>query len=250
MRSAARRSPPSSSPTPIATTRRAPRALAGAHRRADRRLRAAPALAPPRRGEATRLDASARPRPPAGPGTGRGETPSPGAAARCGALATPGHTANHLAFALEEESALFSGDHVMAWSTSIVAPPDGAMSDYMASLHEARGARATRVFWPGHGGPVADPQRWVRGLLTHRRQREAAILERLAAGDGTSPTSCRSSTPASRRPCGARLRSPSTRIWRISSAAAWPASRRHAPRSIARYRSGVERLTSPRSAVS
>ncbi len=98
------------------------------------------------------------------------------------ALATPGHTANHLAFALEEEAALFSGDHVMAWSTSIVAPPDGAMSDYMASLQKLVG-REDRVFWPGHGGPVADPQRWVRGLLTHRRQREAAILQRLEVGD-------------------------------------------------------------------
>ncbi len=99
------------------------------------------------------------------------------------AVATPGHTANHLAFALEEEQALFSGDHVMGWSTSIVAPPDGAMADYMASL-QVLAARDDRVYWPGHGGPVADPQRRVRGLLTHRRQRETAILERLAAGDG------------------------------------------------------------------
>lgn len=102
------------------------------------------------------------------------------------AVATPGHTANHLAFALEEEKALFSGDHVMAWSTTVVIPPDGAMSDYMASLARLV-PREDRVFWPGHGGPVADPQRWVRGLLAHRRQREAAILERLAAGEGRIP---------------------------------------------------------------
>ncbi|MDJ1157726.1 MBL fold metallo-hydrolase [Chelatococcus sp. SYSU_G07232] len=100
------------------------------------------------------------------------------------AVATPGHTANHLAFALPEENALFSGDHVMAWSTSIVAPPDGSMADYMASLDRLRG-RGEAVYWPGHGGPVREPQRFVRALLGHRRQREAAILARLAAGDET-----------------------------------------------------------------
>ncbi|MCZ8102894.1 MAG: MBL fold metallo-hydrolase [Burkholderiales bacterium] len=100
------------------------------------------------------------------------------------AVATPGHTANHLAFALPQERALFSGDHVMAWSTSIVAPPDGAMGDYMASL--ARLAdRDDAVLWPGHGGPVTQPPRFVRHLLTHRRQRETSIVERLRAGDGT-----------------------------------------------------------------
>jgi glyoxylase-like metal-dependent hydrolase (beta-lactamase superfamily II) len=98
------------------------------------------------------------------------------------ALATPGHAANHLAFALREEQALFSGDHVMAWSTSIVAPPDGSMSDYMASLDKLR-ARAETIFWPGHGGPVREPQRWMRALAHHRRQREASILTRIEAGD-------------------------------------------------------------------
>ncbi len=98
------------------------------------------------------------------------------------AVATPGHTANHLAFALPQENALFSGDHVMAWSTTIVAPPDGAMGDYMASLARL-GERTEAVFWPGHGGPVAQPSRFVRHLLAHRRQRETAILERIAAGD-------------------------------------------------------------------
>jgi glyoxylase-like metal-dependent hydrolase (beta-lactamase superfamily II) len=100
------------------------------------------------------------------------------------ALATPGHTANHLAFALDEEKALFSGDHVMAWSTSIVAPPDGAMAAYMASLSRLL-ERDDALYWPGHGGPVRNPPRFVRALLQHRRQREASILDRLAAGDRT-----------------------------------------------------------------
>ena len=105
---------------------------------------------------------------------------------RLTALSTPGHTMNHLCFALAEENALFSGDHVMAWSTSIVAPPDGSMAAYMASLDKLRG-RDEAVYWPGHGGPVNDPQRFVRGLATHRRQRETAILARLAAGDRRIP---------------------------------------------------------------
>jgi glyoxylase-like metal-dependent hydrolase (beta-lactamase superfamily II) len=100
------------------------------------------------------------------------------------AAATPGHTANHLAFRLEEERALFSGDHVMAWSTSVVAPPDGSMADYMASLDKLRAGEEI-VYWPGHGGPVREPQRYVRALLGHRRQREASILARLADGPMT-----------------------------------------------------------------
>ncbi|MEA2758872.1 MAG: hypothetical protein QOH65_1485 [Methylobacteriaceae bacterium] len=102
------------------------------------------------------------------------------------ALATPGHASNHLAFALREENALFSGDHVMGWSTSIVAPPDGSMSDYMASLEKLR-ARADTIYWPGHGGPVREPQRYVRALIHHRHQREAAILTRIRAGDRLIP---------------------------------------------------------------
>jgi glyoxylase-like metal-dependent hydrolase (beta-lactamase superfamily II) len=98
------------------------------------------------------------------------------------AVATPGHASNHLAFTLREENALFSGDHVMAWSTSIVAPPDGSMSDYMASLEKLRG-RPEAIYWPGHGGPVREPQRYVRALIHHRYQREAAILTRIKAGD-------------------------------------------------------------------
>lgn len=98
------------------------------------------------------------------------------------AVATPGHTMNHLAFALADEQALFSGDHVMAWSTTIVAPPSGSMRAYMESLAKLR-AREDAIYWPGHGGPVRDPARFVRALQHHRRQREHSILARLAAGD-------------------------------------------------------------------
>ncbi|MGX1740323.1 MBL fold metallo-hydrolase [Bosea sp. NPDC055353] len=100
------------------------------------------------------------------------------------AVETPGHTANHLAFTLAEERTLFSGDHVMAWSTTVVAPPDGSMAAYMASIDKLRGLEHAR-YWPGHGGPVTEPQRFLRGLVQHRRQREAAILNRLGAGDDT-----------------------------------------------------------------
>lgn len=99
---------------------------------------------------------------------------------------TPGHTANHMAFALREEETLFSGDHVMAWSTSIVAPPDGAMGDYMASLDKLRGREET-LFWPGHGGPVREPAKFMRALSHHRKLREAAIMKRLASGDRQIP---------------------------------------------------------------
>ena len=100
------------------------------------------------------------------------------------AIETPGHAANHLVFACAEENALFSGDHVMAWSTSVVAPPDGSMTDYMASLEKLRG-RSEAVYWPGHGGAVTDPQRYLRALIGHRRQREAAILDRIDGGVST-----------------------------------------------------------------
>ncbi|PHP67154.1 MBL fold metallo-hydrolase [Zhengella mangrovi] len=103
------------------------------------------------------------------------------------AVHTPGHTANHVAFALEGTGILFSADHVMAWATTIVAPPDGAMADFMASL-DVLMQRDDRVFLPGHGGRVSKPAQFLRGLRTHRRMRERAILERLRAGDRTIPT--------------------------------------------------------------
>ena len=102
------------------------------------------------------------------------------------AVATPGHCGDHLCLALLEERALFSGDHVMAWSTSVVAPPDGSMGTYIASLEKVR-ERGETIYWPGHGGPVLDPQRYVRALALHRRQREASILAALEAGAETIP---------------------------------------------------------------
>lgn len=100
---------------------------------------------------------------------------------------TPGHTANHAVFALEGTGILFSADHIMAWSTSIVAPPDGSMSDYMASL-DVMLELDSRVYLPGHGGAVTKPKAFVRGLKGHRKMRERAILERVRAGDRTIAT--------------------------------------------------------------
>ncbi len=99
-----------------------------------------------------------------------------------GVVETPGHTSNHLAFSLEKTGALFCGDHVMGWSTTIVAPPDGDMADYMASLEKLR-QREDALYYPGHGDVITQPNRLVRGILTHRRQRETSILARLQAGD-------------------------------------------------------------------
>jgi glyoxylase-like metal-dependent hydrolase (beta-lactamase superfamily II) len=103
------------------------------------------------------------------------------------AVATPGHTANHMAFALAGTNVLFSGDHVMAWSTPVVAPPDGAMSDYMASL-EKLARRSETLYFPGHGGAVCDARAFVQHYIRHRRAREAAILARLAQGEADIPT--------------------------------------------------------------
>src|SRR5438270_6257582 len=97
------------------------------------------------------------------------------------AVATPGHTANHMAYAFKEADLLFAGDHVMAWSTTIVAPPDGAMSDYMASL-EKLGRRPETTYFPGHGGAVRDAPRFVQHCIRHRQGRETSILHRLEKG--------------------------------------------------------------------
>lgn len=102
------------------------------------------------------------------------------------AIATPGHTSNHLAFALPETKALFSGDHVMGWSTSVVSPPDGNMSAYMSSL-EKLASRDDRIYYPAHGEAIERPQRLVRGLLGHRKQREGQILRLLDKGVGAVP---------------------------------------------------------------
>lgn len=101
---------------------------------------------------------------------------------RIEAIATPGHTANHLAFALEGHDLIFSGDHVMGWSTTIVAPPDGAMGDYMASLDKLM-ARPEKRLLAGHGPPVEDAHARIAELRAHRLMREAAILDRLRAGE-------------------------------------------------------------------
>ena len=90
------------------------------------------------------------------------------------AVATPGHTSNHLCFAYE--GALFTGDHVMGWSTTVVVPPDGDMAAYMASLEKLR-RRDDRIYYPAHGAPVTNPQQYVRGLIGHRLQREKQILK-------------------------------------------------------------------------
>ncbi|WFU48372.1 MBL fold metallo-hydrolase [Sinorhizobium terangae] len=102
------------------------------------------------------------------------------------AVMTPGHTANHAAFALDGTGILFSADHVMAWATSIVAPPDGAMADYMASLEKLM-QRDDRLYLPGHGGPVTDPGAFLRALRAHRKMRERSVLERIRAGDRKIP---------------------------------------------------------------
>ena len=102
------------------------------------------------------------------------------------AVATPGHTANHMAFALRETGLLFSGDHVMAWNTSIIAPPDGAMADYMASLDKLL-RRDEQVYLPGHGGPVREAPGFVRQYIAHRHAREAAILATLRGGEADIP---------------------------------------------------------------
>jgi glyoxylase-like metal-dependent hydrolase (beta-lactamase superfamily II) len=102
------------------------------------------------------------------------------------AVATPGHTSNHLCFALEESGALFTGDHVMGWSTSVVIPPDGDMGHYMASLEKLL-AREDRVYHSAHGAAIEKPQQLVRGMIGHRRQREAQILRLL--GEAARPVS-------------------------------------------------------------
>ncbi len=99
------------------------------------------------------------------------------------AVTTPGHTANHMAFAFREANALFSGDHVMGWATTIVAPPDGAMSDYMDSLHKLA-RRSEEIYFPGHGPEIRAAPRFVQRYIRHRQGREASILHRL----GKSPT--------------------------------------------------------------
>ncbi|HVR90638.1 MAG TPA: MBL fold metallo-hydrolase [Novosphingobium sp.] len=103
------------------------------------------------------------------------------------AVATPGHTSNHLCYSLLESGALFTGDHVMAWSTSVVSPPDGDMAAYMASLQKLYDRDDTR-YYPAHGPVVDKPRQLVRGMMGHRRQREAQIVRLLGDGPREIPT--------------------------------------------------------------
>jgi glyoxylase-like metal-dependent hydrolase (beta-lactamase superfamily II) len=100
------------------------------------------------------------------------------------AVFTPGHLSNHMAYALHEEKALFCGDHVMAWATSVIAPPDGHMGDYFASLRKLL-ERDDEIYYPAHGPLRRNPLPLVRGYLAHRRMREEAIFNRIKSGDGT-----------------------------------------------------------------
>ena len=97
------------------------------------------------------------------------------------AVSTPGHTSNHLCFALPESGILFTGDHVMGWSTSVVSPPDGDMAAYMASLQKLHD-RDDRLYLPAHGPAVDKPRQLVRGMMGHRRSREKQILRQIEEG--------------------------------------------------------------------
>lgn len=99
------------------------------------------------------------------------------------AVATPGHTSNHLCFGWPERGALFTGDHVMGWSTTVVSPPDGDMAAYMKSL-DLLLVRDDRIYYPTHGPAIEDPTAHVQALIDHRRMREAQILAQLEAGEG------------------------------------------------------------------
>lgn len=96
-------------------------------------------------------------------------------------VTTPGHTADHVCYGLDEERALFSGDHVMGWSTSVIAPPDGHMGQYLASLDKLM-RRDDRIFYPTHGSPITDPHGWLVQLINHRIQRERQILDAIHQG--------------------------------------------------------------------
>ena len=100
------------------------------------------------------------------------------------AVHTPGHTANHLCFDLNEEATLFSGDHVMGWSTTVIAPPDGSMADYLASLRKLL-SRNDALFRPTHGPAITDPKPLVRAYLDHRAQRSAQVLQCLTSGSNS-----------------------------------------------------------------
>lgn len=101
------------------------------------------------------------------------------------AVTTPGHTSNHVCFALAETGGMFTGDHVMGWSTSVVSPPDGDMTDYLASLQKLYEREQDTVYFPAHGPAVEKPRQLVRGMIGHRRQRERQILRQIEEGNHT-----------------------------------------------------------------
>lgn len=103
------------------------------------------------------------------------------------AVATPGHTSNHICLALPEARALFTGDHVMGWSTSVVVPPDGDMAHYLESLERLMHRDEDEIYFAAHGDPIERPQRFVRGLIGHRKQREGQILRLLGRDIGAIP---------------------------------------------------------------
>lgn len=110
---------------------------------------------------------------------GGGEVSGPGWTME--AIPTPGHTSNHICFALKEENALFSGDHIMGWSTTVITPPDGDMTDYLASLDAVR-ARKFDVLWPTHGAPIREVDSFIAAYIAHRHERVDQILTALKAG--------------------------------------------------------------------
>jgi glyoxylase-like metal-dependent hydrolase (beta-lactamase superfamily II) len=97
------------------------------------------------------------------------------------AVFTPGHTSDHMCLALREENALFTGDHIMGWSTTVVSPPDGDMDAYLASLNKVQ-ARSFSTLWPTHGPPVTEVRAFIDAYRAHRMDREAQIIEHLRAG--------------------------------------------------------------------
>ena len=103
------------------------------------------------------------------------------------AITTPGHTANHMAFAFKEANVVLSGDHVMAWSTPVVSPPDGSMGDYMTSLQKLA-KRTEPIYFPGHGPAVRSAPRFVAAYILHRKARETSILNQLAKGETDIPS--------------------------------------------------------------
>ena len=110
-----------------------------------------------------------------------GEVAAAGAGWTLRAVHTPGHTSNHLCFSFDEQQALFSGDHIMGWSTTVITPPDGNMRDYFSSLQRVK-ALAPTTLWPTHGSPVTEVPRFIDEFVQHRLDREAAVLAAVRAG--------------------------------------------------------------------